>query len=62
VITVQIGVLIALAGILFGWGISWGLMRGELSSLRAMIHEWRRTDDRLHADHEDRLRELEAAR
>ena len=61
-INVEVGVALAVGGVLVGWGISWGLMRGELSALRALIHEWRRADDRLHADHEDRLRDLEAAR
>lgn len=61
-LTIEMGVALAFSGVLVGWGISWGLMRGELHSLRDLIHEWRRADDKLHADHEERLRELESAR
>jgi len=61
-ITVEVGLLLAFAGILLGWGISWGLMRGELSTLNKLIHEWRKADDEIHHDHEDRLRGLEQRR
>lgn len=61
-LTVEAGVALAFAGILVGWGISWGLMRGELSSMNRLIHEWRKADDELHHDHEERLRSLEGRR
>lgn len=60
-ITVELGVLMTFSGILVGFGIAWGLMRGEMTTLNRLIQQWRKDDDALHHDHETRLRVLEKA-
>ena len=61
-LTIEAGFALAFAGILVGWGISWGLMHGQMATMNRLIHEWRKSDDEIHHDHEDRIRKLEVVR